>query len=173
MKGKTCSFTVQRPQQFHWESNESGQLCLQLKNQLQEEIKRMITQQQVRHFLCSMELGTEMWAAEIVLKLKADYPITLECVMSHEGVADHWSEKDRDWYFSIVQRADYETMLQTRYTSDCEDKCSQYLEKHSDAVIAVRLSEHSGTVEAVEKGREKPMRGKLRHPRLPQYLVLL
>ena len=45
--------------------------------------------------------------------------ITLECAIPYERQAVRWPESLRNRYFSIAERCDKGTMLQTHYTQDC------------------------------------------------------
>ena len=55
-----------------------------------------------------------------MLELKKQHPqITLECAIPYERQAVRWPEALRNRYFSIAERCDKETMLQTHYTQDC------------------------------------------------------
>ena len=155
MKTKTCCFTGHRPQSLPWGFNEKDPHCLQLKGKLQESIERMITEHHVRHFISGMALGVDTWAAEIVLELKQTYPITLECAIPCETQAARWTEDDRERWFSIVERCDKETMLQTRYTADCMQKRNRYMIDHSDYVIAVWNGKPCGTGSTVTYARER------------------
>ena len=133
MKGKTCCFTgpdICKAKEFR-------QQYKKIKNCLREEAIKMIAQCGVRHFICGIDRGIDTLAAEIVLAMKAVYPVTLECVISYEEQALNWSESERNRYFSIVEHADYETMLQTRYTFDCFQKRDHYMVNHSNYIIAV------------------------------------
>lgn len=68
-----------------------------------------------------MALGVDLYAAEIVLNLKAKYPhITLESAIPCETQAVKWSVAARERYYNIAAKCDKETMLQREYTSDCK-----------------------------------------------------
>ena len=87
-----------------------------------------------------------MYAAEIVLELKAEYPfITLECAIPCETQAAKWSEPLRDRYYRIAELCDKETMLQTHYTPDCMKKRNRYMVDQCDILLAVWDEKPSGT----------------------------
>ena len=80
MKEKTCAFTGHRPQKLPFGFNEADERCTALKKLLRTKIIEYIETEHVTHFISGMALGTDMYAAEIVLGLKAAYPgITLTC----------------------------------------------------------------------------------------------
>ena len=93
MKEKTCAFTGHRPQKLPFGFNEADERCIALKKLLRTKIIDLIEAEQVTHFISGMALGVDMYAAEIVLGLKASYPgITLTCALPCESQAEKWSE---------------------------------------------------------------------------------
>ena len=97
MKEKTCAFTGHRPQKLPFGFNEADERCTALKKLLRTKIIEYIETEHVTHFISGMALGTDMYAAEIVLGLKAAYPgITLTCALPCESQAEKWPEPLRD-----------------------------------------------------------------------------
>ena len=127
-KQKVCCFTGHRPQKLPFGFNEQDEKCIKLKDALKEAIVRMIEENRVTDFISGMAIGTDIFAAEIVLELKKQYPqLWLECALPCETQASKWRESDRDRYFDIISRCDKETLLQTRYTPDCMQKSNEYM----------------------------------------------
>lgn len=146
MKKKTCAFTGHRPQRLPFGNNELDARCVALKAKLREQIVELIEQENVRHFISGMALGIDLFAAEIVLDLKTDYPvITLESAIPCETQAIKWTVAQREQYYEIAARRDNETMLQTHYTPDCMDKRNRYMVDHADIILAVWDGKPSGT----------------------------
>ena len=127
---KTCAFTGHRPKGLGYP--ESDGRCAALKEKLRSLIVKLMEEEGVTHFISGMALGVDMYAAEIVLELKKQYPqITL------------------DRYFSIAEQCDQETMLQRQYTPDCLRKRNRYMVDHADIVLAVWNGSPSGTGQTV------------------------
>ena len=104
-KMKTCAFTGHRPQNLPFGFNEEDERCIDLKKTLREQIINLIENEGVTHFISGMAIGVDMYAAEIVLGLKASYPgITLESAIPCESQAAKWSEALRDRYFDIASK---------------------------------------------------------------------
>lgn len=138
MKQKTCTFAGQC-QPIHSSRSRRQQQCrTRLKDQLRTEIQALITQHSTTHFVCGMEPGTDLDAAEIVLELKTQYPaITLEAVIPYEEQASLWSERDRNRYYSILEQCDQETLLQKQQTADCKARGIRYQVDACDILLAV------------------------------------
>lgn len=157
MKNKVCSFTGHRPQNLPFGYNEHDPRCEGLKRALRDEIVRQI-QSGATHFISGMALGVDMYAAEIVLDLKREYPyITLEAAIPCETQAIKWRESDRDRYYTIIEHCDKETLVQKQYSADCMQHRNRYMVDHSDVVIAVWNGQPDGTGKtiayAIENGK--------------------
>ena len=152
---RTACFTGHRPQTITYLWDESSQQALELKSRIKKVIVYLIENKNVKHFISGMALGVDMIAAEIVLDLKKKYPnITLECAIPCETQANKWTVKYRDRYFSIIEKSDKETLLQTHYTADCMHKRNRYMVDKSDYVIAVWNGSPSGTGKTVMYAKE-------------------
>lgn len=108
---KTYVFTGHRPQHLPFGMNEDDARCVRLKEILKEEIINLIEAENVTHFITGMALGVDLYAAEIVLDLKARYPsITLESAIPCETQAVKWSIAQRERYYNIAAQCDKKTM---------------------------------------------------------------
>lgn len=153
---KVCCFTGHRPQSLPFGFNEQDERCVKLKRLLREEIERQITEEGVTHFISGMAIGVDMYAAEIVLELKAKYPqITLESAIPCETQAVKWSSALRERYYLIASKCDKETMIQRHYTADCMHKRNRYMVDTSDTVIAVWDGRPGGTGKTVAYAESK------------------
>ena len=80
---KTCAFTGHRPKGLGY--SESDGRCDALKRLLRLLVRKLIQEQGVTHFISGMAQGVDLYAAEIVLELKEQYPqLTLECAIPYE-----------------------------------------------------------------------------------------
>ena len=148
---KVCCFTGHRPQSLPFGFNEQDERCVKLKRLLREEIGRQITEEGVTHFISGMAIGVDMYAAEIVLDLKAKYPhITLESAIPCETQAVKWPSALRERYYLIASKCDKETTIQRHYTADCMHKRNRYMVDQADFIIAVWDGRPSGTGKTVQ-----------------------
>ena len=63
-----------------------------------------------------------------------------------EEQAARWRERDRERWFSLVERCDNETMLQHHYDRGCMLRRNRYLVDHSAMLIAVYDGMLGGTM---------------------------
>ena len=145
MKHTAC-FTGHRPQSLPCGFDETHSACLKIKHQLKRLVKGLIDKKNVTHFISGGALGVDMWAMEIVLELKKEYPyITLEAAIPCRSQADRWSSKSRKRYNLLLSLCDRKTLVGEQYTADCMMKRNKYMVDNSDYVIAVWDGKPSGT----------------------------
>ena len=80
------------------------------------------------------------------LELKARLAGAVEAVIPCEEQAARWRERDRERWFSLVERCDNETMLQHHYDRGCMLRRNRYLVDHSAMLIAVYDGMLGGTM---------------------------
>ena len=83
----SCCFTGHRPQKLPWGFDESDTHCVELKRKLRSSIKLAITHG-ITTFYTGLAMGTDLWAAEIVLDLREELQepgIRLVAVIPHSG----------------------------------------------------------------------------------------
>lgn len=154
MNTKTCAFTGHRPQQLLFGYNENDPRCTRLKEKMWEEISTLVEHDGISHFISGMAAGVDMFAAEIILKIKQSHPdVTLESAIPYETQPETWPEDLRDRYFDIAAHCDKESMLQTHYSQDCIEKLGRYLVDQSDLLVAVWDGTPSGTGRTVGYAR--------------------
>lgn len=160
MKNKTCAFTGHRLQKLPFSFHENNNYQQKIERILSEQIISLIEQDGVAHFITGMAIGIDMYAAEIVLDLKSQYPyITLECAIPCETQPLQWSEPLRDRYFKIISMCDKETLIQHRYSADCMQKRNQYMVNQANVILAVWNGRPSGTRNTIKyaQSQSKPI----------------
>lgn len=136
--GKVCCFTGHRPQSLPCGFDETHPACLRIKRQLRRLIVGLIEKKDVTHFISGAALGVDMWAMELVLELKDEYPdITLEAAVPYRSQSNRWKRDARIRYRELLSECDEVTILQEQYTSDCMLKRNRYMVDKSDYVLAV------------------------------------
>lgn len=153
---KICCFTGHRPQSLPFQFREQDKRCQRLKQVMRSEMKKQIEEHGVNHFISGLAIGVDMYAAEIVLDLKAKYPqITLEAAVPCESQADKWPVNLQKRYHAILSRCDTKTLIQSQYTNDCMQKRNRYMVDKADMVIAVWNGSPSGTGKTVAYAKEQ------------------
>ena len=94
--------------------------------------------QGMRHFICGMARGTDLYFAEAVLALRlCRSGVTLEAARPCESQADAWPEAERHRYQAILDQCDFETLVQHRYDRFCMQRRNRYMVDRSALVLSV------------------------------------
>ena len=143
-KEHTCCFTGHRPDRLPWGTDEEDPRCLALKARLADALEEEY-HAGTRHFICGMARGADLYFAEAVLELRARLPgVTLECARPCESQAHSWPREEQDRYQSILDRCDFETLVQHRYDRGCMARRNRYMVDHAARLI--------GAYDGVPKG---------------------
>lgn len=136
-KEKICCFTGHRPDKLPWGEDEADPRCLRLK----ESVARVVEEAYVagvRHFISGMARGCDLYCAEAVLELReAEGDILLECARPCETQADSWPAAERERYNAILDRCNFETLVQHHYDRFCMIRRNRYMVDRSGMLIAV------------------------------------
>ena len=142
---KRCAFTGYRPQKMPWAFDESNQQCVQFKAMLRATIETLI-EQGYTHFLSGGAMGMDMYAAEMVLDLRSQYPqITLEMVSPYDQQAEKWIPDLRARHDRLFDQADVVTAVSHEYTKGCMFKRNRYLVVNADLLLAAYDGQPGGT----------------------------
>ena len=141
-------FTGHRPEKltrFEW----------LIKKDLEKEIKKAIDDG-LTVFISGMARGVDIWAAEIVLKLRdAGKPVRLICASPYEGFESRWEPDWKDRYHNILSKADHTVFVCKHYSRGCFQIRNEWMVDHSARVIAVFNGEKSGTKNTIDYASRK------------------
>ena len=153
--GKSCCFTGHRPQKLPWGYNELDPRCLAFKAKLAAVIKA-VYESGIKHFICGMALGCDMYCAEAVIELRKSFDdITLEAAVPFTGQAEHWGAAQRQRYEALLARCDTVTVLQEHYSPGCMMKRNRYMVDHADLIIACYDGKAGGTLNTLRYAIER------------------
>ena len=138
-----CCFTGHRP-------NGLKRPSWLIKMDLEKEIKKAINDG-FTVFISGMAQGVDIWAAQIVLKLRdKGEPIKLICACPFEGFEDRWDRKWQQQYKEILIAADLVRYVCPGYSRSCFQLRNEWMVDHSARVIAVFNNVPGGTFNTIE-----------------------
>lgn len=160
----SCTFTGHRPAGFAFGDNERSPGCRRFKEVLAQQIER-VCGMGVTVFNTGCALGTDMWAAEEVVKLRAAHPelgLELHSFIPFEGQDSKWSFTDRRRYRRLRAASDRESVISASYSNQAYFERNRRMVDAADIVIAVfdcGERRRSGTLQTVNyaKSRAKPI----------------
>lgn len=138
-----CCFTGHRPEKmFRAECD--------IKKDLEREIKQSIDSG-FKVFISGMARGTDLWAAEIVLKQKRNnQDIKLICAIPYIGFEKSWSIKTQTQYHHILDHADFIKVLDQSYSLRVFQIRNEWMVNYSSKVIAVFNGKAGGTKNTID-----------------------
>ena len=136
-------FTGHRPEKltrFEW----------LIKRDLEKQIRQAIADG-LDVFISGMARGVDIWAAEIVLKLRSKGErIKLICACPYEGFEERWDANWKSRYQEILNAADLVRYICPGYSKACFQIRNEWMVNHTARVIAIFNNTPSGTMNTIE-----------------------
>ena len=135
MKNTTCAITGMRPHKLPFrEGDERHRLLMEnMERSIRAAIKDGYTE-----FLSGGAIGPDLWYAEMVHRLKQEYPhIKLIFILPCETQANRWPESWRERYFNILAASDDVIYISHPYTPSCMHERNRALIDRSSLLFAV------------------------------------
>lgn len=121
-----------------------------VRRELEKEIRLAISEGK-NVFISGMARGVDLWAAEIVLKLRTKNPeIKLICACPFDGFENSWSTDAKEQYRFVLGKADLVRYICAKYSRDCFQIRNEWMVNHAAKVIAVFNGTPSGTKNTVD-----------------------
>uniref|UniRef100_UPI00406C53F2 DUF1273 domain-containing protein n=1 Tax=Neobacillus sp. FSL H8-0543 TaxID=2954672 RepID=UPI00406C53F2 len=98
--------------------------------------------------LISGQLGTELWAAEVVFELQLDYPdLKLAVITPFLKQEDSWNETNKEWYATVLAQADFiDSVSKKGYEKPLQFRVkNQFFIEKSDAILLFYDQEKEGS----------------------------
>ena len=152
-----CCFSGHRPQKLPWGWNETDPACTLILDRVEEVIKTAI-QSGARCFYTGMALGTDLWAAEILLRLRKELPETklrLIAVLPFRGQASRYPDEWKQRYDRVLEQADEVVVLHERSSRSCYMERNRYMVDYADTLIAVYGGGAGGTKNTLEYAQRR------------------
>lgn len=138
VREKRCCFTGHRPEKMEHTEADIRPL---LENAIDEAIENGITT-----FITGMAMGTDIWAAEIVLSRKEINPdVHLVCALPHPQFEKRRSDEEKAKFNYILEKADYVKLVNEKYFTGCYQVRNEWMVDRVRMVIAVFNGKPSGT----------------------------
>lgn len=165
----SCAITGHRPTRFKWKYKENNTGCKRLKKRIHDQIV-LLYEKGVRRFYVGGALGVDMWAGEIILRLKEEQEykdIELVIAFPFQGYNEGWDPRSKERLaFLIHHSAECVTVGQTACGESYLQR-NRYMVDHADCLLAVydrNYTIRSGTGQTVRYAESKALPIILIHP---------
>ncbi|MGO5112207.1 SLOG family protein [Oscillospiraceae bacterium LCP25S3_E10] len=143
-----CCFTGHRPEKLFLVDKE---IIRELEREIELAIDNGFTT-----FITGMARGVDIWAAEIVLKLrKKNKELHLICASPYEGFETRWSREWQKRYKNVMEKADLVKYISDKYTPSCFRIRNEWMVNHSNRVISVYNGKAGGTRNTISYAKAK------------------
>ena len=143
-----CCFTGHRPDKMELGEKE-------IKPLLEKAIDDAIADGYVT-FITGMAMGTDIWAAEIVLeRKKRNENLHLICALPHPNFESRRSMTEKMRFNKIIKNADLVKEINDHYFTGCYQVRNEWMVDRSNLVIAVFNGQKSGTKNTVDYAKKK------------------
>ena len=138
-----CCFTGHRPQKL---TRPEAEIKRDLEAQIQQAIQDGYTT-----FITGMAYGVDIWAGEIVCRLRAKNPsLHLIAAVPFPGFDSRWSSDWKRAYSSLLEKADLVRYICPQYNPGAYQQRNEWMVDHAARVIAVFNGEKSGTKNTID-----------------------
>ena len=140
---RRCCFIGHRPQKL---TRPVDDIKVDLENEILRTIKDGYTT-----FITGMSYGTDIWAGNIVIRLKDRFPeLKLIAAVPFSGFADKWTDEWRQKFENLLKAADFVKVLCSDYSKDAYQTRNKWMVNHSSMVIAVYNGKAGGTRNTIQ-----------------------
>ncbi|WP_298033698.1 SLOG family protein [uncultured Dysosmobacter sp.] len=158
----SCAITGHRPTRFKWKYKENNNGCKRLKRRMQEQFA-LLYDYGVRRFYVGGALGVDMWAGEILLRMKEQSKygdIELVVALPFEGHDTAWDDRSRNRLKFLINHSTLTVTVGTaaELPAVCYKRRNYYMVDHADCLLAVYDNERSirsGTGQTVHYAESK------------------
>ena len=171
METMSCTITGHRPTRFKWKYNERDEGCQRLKRRLRDQLI-CAYEQGVHRFYTGGALGVDLWAGEILVRLKEQpefAEIELMIALPFEGYNVEWDKHSRSRMDFLIKHSQETVVVGERGQppTACYRKRNEYMVNRSQYLIAVfdqEKNRRSGTQQTVNFAKKKLLRIIYIHP---------
>ena len=120
----TCCFTGHRPEKLNIPRETAKNL---LETAIEDAFSDGFTE-----YITGMARGIDIWAAEIVLELKKEFPhVRLICAIPFEGFERGWEKAWKEKYTRILHEADEIHYISKKYSREVFQKRNEWMVEHA------------------------------------------
>lgn len=147
LQNHRCCFTGHRPEKLK-RSEEA------IKKGLEESILKAVCDGYTT-FITGMARGVDIWAGQIVLRLRQNNPgLRLIAALPYPGCDSRWSANWRRQYADLMKSADLVKVISPAYSMASFQKRDEWMVDHASRVIAVYDGVPGGTKNTIEYAKK-------------------
>ena len=167
---ESCAVAGPKPTRFKFGYKEDNSLCRKIKKAMLRQFRRLYRKRGVRRFYIGGTIGVNLWAGELLLKLKEDpgyEDLELAVILPFPGHDAKWDVRSRKRLEYLVRHG---VEHLTAGTEDCRESYisqNRYLVDHAQYLVAVseeHREQETGSFQVTAYAREKGLEIIYIHP---------
>ena len=167
---ESCAVAGPKPTRFKFEYKEDNSLCRKIKKAMLRQFRRLYRKRGVRRFYIGGAIGVNLWAGELLLKLKEEpgyEDLELAVILPFPGHDAKWDVRSGKRLEYLIQHS---TEHLTASTEDCQKSYisqNRYLVDHAQYLVAVseeHREQETGSFQVTAYAREKGLEIIYIHP---------
>lgn len=137
---ESCAIAGPKPTRFKFGYKEDNSLCRKIKKAMLRQFRRLYRKRGVRRFYIGGAIGVNLWAGELLLKLKEEpgyEDLELAVILPFPGHDAKWDVRSRKRLEYLVRHS---VEHLTAGTEDCRESYisqNRYLVDHAQCLVAV------------------------------------
>ena len=140
---RQCCFTGHRPEKL---SRPVDDIKIDLENEIIAAIR-----EGYRTFITGMARGTDIWAGNIVVRLKEDFPdLRLIAAVPFPSFSKNWDPEWQSLFRTLLDKADLVRTICPKYSFEVYQIRNQWMINHSSKMIAIYDGKAGGTRNALQ-----------------------
>lgn len=139
MELHSCAVIGHRPTRFKWKYNENNNGCKRLKKRMRDQFI-LLYEKGVRRFYVGGGLGVDMWAGEIILRLKErpEYSdIELIVAIPFPGHDERWDARSKKRLDFLIRHSSMHIIVNKTADKKSFFQRNCYMVDHADYLLAV------------------------------------
>ena len=139
MRQKGCCFIGLPPYKLPYGFEEDHPDCVVLKQKLMDILEHKI-RECFTSFFTGMEMGPDLWCAEILLALKGVYSengLALNAILSSEEQANGWPKEYHERFYAVLSQVDDARFISAHKEDHCVEMRDRSMFKQCSFAVAV------------------------------------
>ena len=167
---ESCAVAGPKPTRFKFGYKEDNSLCRKIKKAMLRQFRRLYRKRGVRRFYIGGAIGVNLWAGELLLKLKEEpgyEDLELAVILPFPGHDAKWDVRSRKRLEYLIRHS---VEHLTAGTEDCRESYisqNRYLVDHAQYLVAVseeHREQETGSFQVTAYAREKGLEIIYIHP---------
>lgn len=167
---ESCAVAGPKPTRFKFGYKEDNSLCRKIKKAMLRQFRRLYRKRGVRRFYIGGAIGVNLWAGELLLKLKEEpgyEDLELAVILPFPGHDAKWDVRSRKRLEYLIRHS---VEHLTVGTEDCRESYisqNRYLVDHAQCLVAVseeHREQETGSFQVTTYAREKGLEIIYIHP---------